>query len=405
MRILYVDQTGQLGGGEISLLDVIRNSGHDAEVALFSDGPFRRALEQMHVPVHLFSAGKAGAIRREANLASILSSGPNLMALRRQLAALTPGFDVIYANSQKAFLLSAAARQKGQPLLWHLRDMLTAQHFSPFLRRAAVLTGNFAATAIIVNSQATRDSFLQAGGRPQKTYVVYNGIDPLPFNTVSDLELQQLGQQIGVTGKFTLGVFGRLTPWKGQHIVIDALASLPGVHLLVVGGALFGEDAYSDSLRAQALRLGVDQRVHFLGFRQDIPTLMKLVDVVIHSSIAPEPFGRVIVEAMLAARPVVAARAGGALEIIQQGDTGLLVEPGSVSELAAAVEQLQTDRNLYQRLAAAGFQRATRVFSVDAMMAGIEKVITTALWSADARTTQSSPANALPIPKALVKGK
>jgi glycosyltransferase involved in cell wall biosynthesis len=375
MRILYVDQTGQLGGGELSLLDVIKHSGHQAEIALFADGPFRGALEDLKVPVHLLSLGNAQAIRREAGLASILAGGPAIVTLRNKLAALARGFDVIYANSQKAFLMSALARQRGQILIWHLRDMLTADHFSTLTRKAAVLAGNFAASAIVVNSAAVRDSFVKAGGRLNKAVVVYNGISPEPFEAVLDSDVAKMRSQMGLDGKFLVGVFGRLTPWKGQHVVIEALCGLPDSHVLLVGGALFGEQAYADDLRSLARSKGVEDRVHFLGFRSDIPTLMKLVNVVVHASTAPEPFGRVIVEAMLSDRPVIATRGGGVIEIIENEKTGLLVAPGSASELLTAIERLRTHALFTRGLADAAKEKATRVFSIGAMQIGIQHVL------------------------------
>jgi glycosyltransferase involved in cell wall biosynthesis len=378
MRILYVDQTGQLGGGEISLLEVIRHSAHQPEIALFGDGPFRGALEDLNVPVHLLSLGKAGAIRREAGLASILAGGPAIVALRNQLACLARGFDVIYANSQKAFLISALARERGQILIWHLRDMLTADHFSPLTRKAAVLAGNFAATAIVVNSKAVRDSFVRAGGKLEKAVVVYNGISPEPFDAVKSCDVERLRWQLGLEGKFIVGVFGRLSPWKGQHIVIDALCGLPDTHILLVGEALFGEQAYAEDLRQRARAKGVEDRVHFLGFRRDIPVLMKLVDVVVHASTAPEPFGRVIVEAMLSERPVIATRAGGVIEIIENEKTGLLVEPGSASELVEALQRVRVRGKFTEQLTTAAKDRAISAFSVAAMRLGIQQVLTEA---------------------------
>jgi glycosyltransferase involved in cell wall biosynthesis len=372
---LYVDQTGQLGGGELSLLEVIRNSKHEAEVALFSDGPFRESLEQLKVRVHLLSLGKVGEIRKEGSFASALSGVPALLRLRKDLGALANGFDVVYANSQKAFLLGALARKGNQKLIWHLRDMLTADHFSPFMRKAAVMAGNKSASTVIVNSKATLESFVQAGGRRSKAVVVYNGISEEPFNTIADSDVEKLRKEIGVEGKFVLGVFGRLSPWKGQDVVIDALAQLPDAHVVIVGEALFGEQAYADGLRTRARMKGVEDRAHFLGFRRDIPALMKAVDVVVHSSTAPEPFGRVIVEAMLAERPVIATRAGGVLEIITDGENGLLATAGAADELAAAVMRIMNDADLRGKLTQAGKAHARSVFSTDAMMKGINGVL------------------------------
>jgi glycosyltransferase involved in cell wall biosynthesis len=378
MKILYVDQAGQLGGGELSLLDIIKHSAHEAEIALFDDGPFRGALEDIHVPVHLLSLGTAQAVRRDAGFATILACVPAIVALRSKLATLARGFDVIYANSQKAFVMSALARRKGQILIWHLRDMLTPDHFGSLTCKAAVLAGNFAATAIVVNSEAVGDSFVKAGGRPNKAVVVYNGISPEPFEAVQNCEIEMLRSQMGLDGKYLVGVFGRLTPWKGQHIVIDALCGLPDTHILLVGEALFGEQAYADDLRKRARARGVEDRVHFLGFRRDIPALMKLVDVVVHASTAPEPFGRVIVEAMLSGRPVIATRAGGVVEIIENEKTGLLVEPGSVSELLTALQRIRNRGKFTEQLTTAAKDRAINAFSLAAMDLGIEKVLITA---------------------------
>ena len=241
---------------------------HEAEVALFSDGPFRESLEQLKVRVHLLSLGKVGEIRKEGSFASALSGVPALLRLRKDLGALANGFDVVYANSQKAFLLGALARKGNQKLIWHLRDMLTADHFSPFMRKAAVMAGNKSASTVIVNSKATLESFVQAGGRRSKAVVVYNGISEEPFNTIADSDVEKLRKEIGVEGKFVLGVFGRLSPWKGQDVVIDALAQLPDAHVVIVGEALFGEQAYADGLRTRARMKGAEDRVHFLRISQ-----------------------------------------------------------------------------------------------------------------------------------------
>jgi glycosyltransferase involved in cell wall biosynthesis len=156
---------------------------------------------------------------------------------------------------------------------------------------------------------------------------------------------------------------------------MDVLARLPGVHGLFVGDALFGEQDYVAQVRSQARALGIEGRVHFLGFRSDIPRLMRAVDVVLHTAEAPEPFGRVLVEAMLARRPVVAGRAGGAVEIVVEGETGLLVTPGDVEGYAAAVRALLADPERRADFGAAGAERAAREFSLDAMVRGVASEI------------------------------
>jgi glycosyltransferase involved in cell wall biosynthesis len=245
------------------------------------------------------------------------------------------------------------------------------------MRKIAVFAGNHAASVIIGNSKATVQSFEQAGGRPDKAIVIYNGISPQPFDEVDTLKLEALRLDLGLQGKTLVGVFGRLASWKGQHVLLEALAMLPDIHGLIVGEALFGEDAYADSLRARSQRDDLRGRVHMLGFRRDIPALMKLVDIVVHTSTAPEPFGRVLVEGMLAGRPVIATAAGGAMEIIDDGVNGLLIALQNPKDLVRAIGRLQSDPAFATQLAEAGRKKAVEHFSVDAMVRSIDHIIGT----------------------------
>ena len=376
MKVLFVDQTGQLGGGELSLLDIVRGTSHTAEVVLFSDGPFRKLLEEIAVQVHLLTAGGAGEVRREAGIASLLSAGPAFVELRNKLAKIAKGFDVIYANSQKAFLVSALAKRPGQPLIWHLRDMLQADHFSSIMRRVAVFAGNHAAELVIANSQATLESLVASGGKREKSIVIYNGISPDPFDAVSCSMVEELRKELGWQGKFVVGAFGRLSPWKGQHVLIDAVAGLSGVHVAIIGDALFGENEYVESLHTLVQKHALSDRVQFLGFRRDIPRLMRSIDIIAHTATAPEPFGRVLVEGMLASRPVIATRAGGAMEILRDGETGILVTPGNAEELQKAIIRLKTDSDLLTQLARQGRQSALSDFSVEKMTRSIDTTLT-----------------------------
>jgi glycosyltransferase involved in cell wall biosynthesis len=375
MKILYVDQTGQLGGGELSLLDWLRISPQSATVVLFEDGPFRALLEELGVAVEVLPLAALKEVRRESGLWRLLTTVPAWLSLRTRLAQAAGQADLLYANSQKAFLLSAFARRSGQPLIWHLRDILTGEHFSPILRRIAVFTGNRFATAIIVNSKATADAFVAAGGRPQLLREVPDGVSARPFDEVDPKTVKLLRQEICAPDKILIGVFGRLAEWKGQHILLEAIVNLPDVHLCVVGDALFGEKAYAETLKRRAAQDDLAERVTFLGFRRDIPELMKCMDIVVHSSIVAEPLGRVILEGMLAGKPVIATRAGGAAEIVQDRENGLLVTPGSAIELFNAIKLLCTDSKLSQELALAGRRRAEQDYSLEIMANRVRRVL------------------------------
>lgn len=380
-RILFVDQSGAPGGGELSLLDIAKHCREACEVVLLSDGPFRALLEEAAVPVTVLPAPPAfSGIGRERGGVRELRALAPILKLARRLAQRAEGHDLIYANTQKAMIVAAlAGKLTKKPVIWHLRDILSSDHFGGVQRWAAVKLANFWISRVIANSTATAEAFVTAGGDGARVTVVYNGIDPSVFELVSDERQMRLRADLGLGREPLVAVFGRLSAWKGQHVLIEALALLPGVHALIVGAALYGEDAYADELRRQVAAMNLADRVHFLGFRGDVPELMSLASVVVHTSVAPEPFGRVLVEGMLAKRPVVASRAGGAVEVIEDGTSGVLVPPNDSHALAHALAKLLSDEARGRRIAANGYARACRHFSLDVMLAKVEREVASVL--------------------------
>ena len=375
MKTLFVDQCAQLAGGELNLYDYLRSAPEGASVVLLEEGPFRGLLENLGVPVSVVPLSAIGKVRRSADLRAIGRVLPTVIELRRRLSDMAANFDVLYANSQKAFLLSALARRKGQPLVWHLHDMLVPEHFSTPLRKLAVFAGNHFASVIIANSRATAKAYIDAGGRSDKLRVVYCGLDAGLFDRADLAKVAALRKELGTGERYTVAVFGRLAEWKGQLVLLDAIAHLPDVQAVLVGDAFFGEDAYKERLLERAAQPDIAGRVRLLGFRKDVPELMLAVDAIAHTSTSPEPFGRVIVEGMLAARPVIATCAGGAAELIEDGVSGLAVASGSATELALAIKRLRNDRSMAERVAQAGRARAVESFSLDTMVSTIRALI------------------------------
>ena len=325
MRIFFLDQSGKPGGAELCLIDIAKpygvgNAGrrHRALVGLFADGAFKDLLQQNNIPVEVLST-QAIQVRKESSLVQGLKSLGQLAPLIIKVVKIAREYDLIYANTQKALVVGALASFfSRRPLVYHLHDILSKEHFSQTNLRIAVNLANRFASLVIANSQASKTAFVQAGGRRDIIEVVYNGFDPKNYQT-DESDIKQLQQNLGLEGKFVVGHFSRLAPWKGQHILIDALAKCPPEVIAILVG---------DEL---------ENRVKFLGFRSDIPQLMTACDLVAHTSTSPEPFGRVIVEAMLCGKPVVAAKAGGVMELVEHGLNGFLVTPGESQELAQVI--------------------------------------------------------------------
>lgn len=337
MKILFVDQSGKLGGAELSLTDVAKHYRDNCLVGLFADGSFRQLLEQQHIPVQVLSTQKI-KVSKDSSFIESLASISSIVPLIAKVAKLAQNYDLIYANTQKALVVGALASVSSRrPLVYHLRDILSPDHFSRTNRRIAVTLANRFASLVIANSKATQAAFIEAGGRAEITEVVYNGFELANYNT-QESNPHQLKQQLRLEGQFVIGHFSRLSPWKGQHILLESLAECPkDVTAILVGDALFGEQDYVQHLHEQVAELGLEDRVRFLGFRSDIVPLMKACDLIAHTSTSPEPFGRVIVEAMLCGRPIVASAAGGVVELVETDKTGWLFSPGNSQQLAQII--------------------------------------------------------------------
>ena len=368
-----------LGGAELCLLDVAAHLRDRSLVALMAEGPFRARLEARGVrTVVLEEAASLQQVKRESRV-----PGPGAVSAvfgaARAVARLARDYDVVYANSQKAFVVACvAAAFARKPVLWHLHDILDPSVFSRVNIGVDVFLANYVALRVIANSQATASALVARGGGRARMNVVYNGLDPAIADAVTDAQATAMRTSLGLGTAPVLGLFGRIAPWKGQDVAIRAMALLadrPDVHLVIVGDALFGEESYAAEMHALVAELGLSARVHFLGFRNDVPVLMRAVDVLVHTSTAPEPFGRVIAEGMLAERPVIATAGGGASEIVKAGETAWQVPPRNPAALAAAVREVLASPARAREVARAGKRDALARFTLGVTLPQTERAI------------------------------
>lgn len=379
MKILFLDQSGQLGGAELCLADLAQYYGDRCQVCTFAPGPFPEKLRQQQIAVEVL-AEQGLKFQKRSGAGQAVKALKDLGPLIYRVSRLSRQYDCIYANTQKALVVGAiASRISRKPLIYHLHDIVSPEHFSNLNQRIIVTSANRAAL-VIANSKASQTAFIAAGGRTELTHVVYNGfdLDKYPASPQRRFSPEEVSEEISeeavssplratldIADRFVVGHFSRLSPWKGQHVLIDALQHCPApVTAIFVGGALFGEDSYAQQLQQQIETLKLGDRVKFLGFCSDIPALMSACDLIAHTSTAAEPFGRVIVEGMLCDRPVVAAAAGGALEIIEHNQTGWLTPPGDSRELADIIMKAYRQTELATAIAQQGKATARQRFNL-----------------------------------------
>ena len=365
MNVLFLDQTGKIGGAELSLLDLSKSFPQGSSVLLFQDGPFRERLEQSGVAVEVIHNSTKATMKDSGLLRGVIAL-LSAFPLINQVAKRAKSYDCLYANTQKAFVFGAVASVlSGRPIVYHLRDILSTDYFSQINLNVVIWIANRRASIVIANSEATKKAFIDAGGNARKVQVVYNGFDPGSY-PIDQSKRDALRASLGLGDRFVIGQFSRLSFWKGQHILLEALKSTSDSTVaLFVGAALFGEDDYANQLQQQVQALGLSDRVQFLGFRSDVAELMQACDAIAHTSVTPEPFGRVIVEAMFSQRPIIATAAGGAVELVEHGKTGWLTKPGDVQDLTNAIHSIQKDVTVTETIVQAAYDQAIDRFHID----------------------------------------
>lgn len=379
IRVVYVDHCAQLSGGELALLRLLPSlSGVDAHVVLGQDGPLVAKLLQAGISVEVMAmAEKARGVPRDRvvlgrlPVTSALRSATYAIRLACHLRRLRP--DLVHTNSLKAALYGGlAGRLAGVPVVWHVRDRIADDYLPCAAVRLVRSLAHRVPAAIIANSKATLATLGETGVRQTvvpSPVIVDSRWGAISRRVVHDAVRIDSGDGLArppaqghTADGLRVGIIGRLAPWKGQHVFLDAFdRAFPGddgSEAVVVGSALFGESAYEEALHEQVRGLDIQDRVIFRGFRDDICAELARLDIVVHASVIPEPFGQVIVEAMAMGLPVVAAAAGGPLEIVEHEETGLLYPPGDVESLALALKRLAGDPDLRHRLGAAAQERA-----------------------------------------------
>lgn len=375
LRVLLVDHTAQLSGGELAMLEFVRELDKDlveCEVILGSHGPLEKELA-VYAPVEILPmSGTLLDTRKdtlsEASMGLVrkaLLSIPYIFELRRQI--LARNIDVVHTNSLKADILGGiAALLAGVPLVWHVRDRIAPD----YLPRKAVLLFRFAARrlpdGILGCSQAVIDTLQLPPSIPRA--VCYSGVRIQDYSDgPPTLENSVLVHDSAKP--LLIGLVGRLAPWKGQHIFLEAAAKVysafPNTRFLLYGSSMFGETDYEASLHELVARLGLQEVVEFKGFVRDIAAAFKSLDIVVHASTSAEPFGQTIVQGMASGKPVIATRGAGASEIIRDGVDGLLVDRGDVEQMSAAILSLLQNPELFQRLSMQGWHRVAGHFTIE----------------------------------------
>lgn len=361
LRVAYIDHTAKWSGGEVALFNILTHIGEQINplVILAEEGTLAERLREKGIDVRIIPMDESIRSRgRNAVNLGAPAAAIKLLSYGRKLAPLLKEekVDCVHTNSLKSALYGAiAAKKAGIPLIWHIRDHIGTPYLKPVVAKVIRLLSRLLPNGVIANSHSTLNALELP--RSKKTLVVYSAF------------AKAIGNGIGKRDQkdFNVLLVGRLAHWKGQHIVLEAAKSFkdkPNVKFWLAGDALFGEEAYKQEL-LQKIEKDNITNVSLLGHVDDIQGLMNTADLLIHTSVTPEPFGQVIVEGMAAGLPVIASNEGGPVEIVVPGETGLLIEPGDPKLLAESIQWMLDHPEERKRMAASGMKRVKEHFVIE----------------------------------------
>jgi glycosyltransferase involved in cell wall biosynthesis len=358
MKILFLSPVGVLGGAERNLLTLLTtlkllDSAPQLSLIVGTDGPLIQHAEQLGVQViHLplpESLNRLGDSQLKSPSAHrlnwLLQAGrslPGLMqycqTLRRTIRQLQP--DVIHSNGVKMHLALGLLGRLKTPVFWHIHDFYGSR---PVVAKLLHLAKRSTMGAIAVSQALAEDA--QTILHPLPIKVVHNVVDIHRF-APRPQPLRSNPLRIGLVATFAR--------WKGHEVFLEAAAQVDAaVEFWIVGAPIYqtqGSQYSLAELQAKARALQIDDRVKFLGFQSDMAEVYHQLDIVVHASTEPEPFGLVIVEAMACGKPVVASQAGGAAELFTHDHDAIGVPPGDPQALAQALMQLVQDPSKRQHL-------------------------------------------------------
>jgi L-malate glycosyltransferase len=376
VKVLYVNHTSHVSGGERSLLTFLPHLPADVDAAVACpEGRLATMVRELGLPV-LPITGTAGSLKLHPRRTPRALAEMGRAAMQVRAHARRHGADLLHANSIRGSLVAGVASSAhAPPTVAHIRDCLPP---GPATRAVQKVVARSCAL-VVANSEYTRSCFL-ADDTHTASQVIANPVDLAAFDGGLDRAAARERLSLPADGP-VLGVVAQITPWKGQDDAVRIVAQLrrqwPGIRLLLVGSTKFVDEATRHDNRAfladlerLIAELGAGENVAFLGERDDVPGVMAAMDLLLVPSWA-EPFGRVVVEGMAMGVPVAATSVGGPAEIIRPGVDGLLLPPREPEAWSREIAGLLAAPDRLAAMGEAGRGRARASYGVEAHVAAL----------------------------------
>jgi glycosyltransferase involved in cell wall biosynthesis len=385
-KIVFVECAAAMGGVQFSTLYLVQHldpARWTPTVVCPEEGDLTEACRRLDIQVDVLDQPKLRStsfrIRNDVRLPDPMAWLWDVVAMliaSRRLArflAQTKPHLVVTKGLFPHFYGGLAARQLGIPCIWHVQDFIS-ERFLGLYRRAFGLAARGLPNHIIADGAAIGR---QLNPVKDRLSVILNGVDSKVFQPGTDGA--SVRAELGLpAGAIVIGHVGRMTPWKGQHYLLEAFARIaresPNAYLVFVGDPVFDTDSYQNKLLNLTAELGLVERVRFAGYRHDMPEVLAAMDVFAFTSVEKDTSPLTLLSAMASGLPIVAFAIEGVRELVDEGEQLLLVPPREADALAESLLTLLSDPELRHRLGASARRQAEAKFSLERHVTSIEEV-------------------------------
>lgn len=382
-RILYIESNrdGTVGGSYYCLLNLVEGldkTEFEPFLLFCQDNFLLREFRKITPNVHVrdLNLSHSAPIRGAGEflkypyrfLTRVLLKQKELMRVIDEI-----GPEIVHLNNSYAIAteMILACRIMGVKIIAHDRG---AEY--PCSTQAKLFGGWL--DAIISVSNHCRNNVVKQGIKARRIVRIYDGINNRCKDSACDQSYDVRCEVGAAPGDPLVGIVGNIMKWKGQEVVLRAIHEVkkvqPGIKCLIVGKVAERYEKYYEKLKKYVQDNKLDDNVIFLGYRRDVPEIIRQLDILLHASLEPEPFGLVVLEGMSQGKAVVATNAGGPAEIVLDHETGILVEPGNSDQMAEAIISLIANKDMACSMGEKGKKRLLETFTTEKMIEETERL-------------------------------
>lgn len=380
--ILVIHQSAELYGSDKTMLyflSELDKTKYLPIIVLPFDGPLKIELEKNNIKVVIAPVLKL--YRKMFTPKNIFKFIKEYYQGIKILNALNKEykFDLVYTHTLAALIGILFAKKRNIKHLWHVQEIIAKPKVFNFLfKKILSLDCNH---KVVYDSIATMNFWIENNLKlAEKSEAVWNGIETKNSKSFTDAELHEVRENyfFATNNEIVIALVGRINSWKGQQLLLQSFKTViekyKNIKLVYLGSAPPNQTIFETELRNKIKEYNLESNVILIPFQREIEKFWNSIDIAVVPSTEPEPFGMVVIEAMLAKKPVIASNHGGPTEIVVGNETGILFEPNNHNSLSDALEKLIQDEQLRKIYGENGFKRVHNTFSLENHVNHFEKI-------------------------------